>query len=267
MAQRARRHGRGDGRRPHRAHAARWPQLAADDGAAAAAAGAQPGGAPMSATRRSRRDRAAALRERLDWLPLAAGAGARARRLPLIGSPSTWLTLTVAGLAMGMIIFIMASGLTLVFGLMDVINFGHGAFIALGAFVGAVACWRRWRAGPARPIACCSTSRRWLPAMLAAMVVDRRARLAVRARDRAAGLRPAPEADPDHHGRPDHRRAADPRDLGPDADPAAAAAGAARLVRARRRGGREATASSRSASASRCSSPCCWCSTAPRSAC
>jgi branched-chain amino acid transport system permease protein len=35
---------------------------------------------------------------------------------------------------MGMMIFIMASGLTLVFGLMNVINFGHGAFIAVGAF-------------------------------------------------------------------------------------------------------------------------------------
>jgi len=33
--------------------------------------------------------------------------------LPLIGSVDTWLTLSVAGLAMGMIIFIMASGLTL----------------------------------------------------------------------------------------------------------------------------------------------------------
>ncbi|MDH5539148.1 MAG: branched-chain amino acid ABC transporter permease [Rhizobacter sp.] len=55
--------------------------------------------------------------------------------LPLMGSSSTWLTLTVAGLAMGMIIFIIASGLTLVFGLMDVLNFGHGVFIALGAFV------------------------------------------------------------------------------------------------------------------------------------
>ncbi|NBY70298.1 MAG: branched-chain amino acid ABC transporter permease [Betaproteobacteria bacterium] len=55
--------------------------------------------------------------------------------LPLIGSVETWLTLSVAGLAMGMIIFIMASGLTLVFGLMDVLNFGHGVFIALGAFV------------------------------------------------------------------------------------------------------------------------------------
>lgn len=53
-----------------------------------------------------------------------------------VGDPWTWLTLTVAGLAMGMMIFIMASGLTVVFGLMDVINFGHGAFIAVGAFVG-----------------------------------------------------------------------------------------------------------------------------------
>ncbi|MBL8313406.1 MAG: branched-chain amino acid ABC transporter permease, partial [Rubrivivax sp.] len=34
-----------------------------------------------------------------------------------------------------LIIFIIASGLTLVFGLMDVLNFGHGVFIALGAFV------------------------------------------------------------------------------------------------------------------------------------
>ncbi|WP_018699512.1 branched-chain amino acid ABC transporter permease [Amorphus coralli] len=53
-----------------------------------------------------------------------------------IGSFPTWVTLTVAGLAMGMMIFIMASGLTLVFGLMDVINFGHGAFVTVGAFVG-----------------------------------------------------------------------------------------------------------------------------------
>lgn len=53
-----------------------------------------------------------------------------------IGNPSSWLTLTVSGLAMGMMIFVMASGLTLVFGLMDVINFGHGAFISVGAFVG-----------------------------------------------------------------------------------------------------------------------------------
>lgn len=89
--------------------------------------------------------------------------------LPFIESGSTWLTLTVAGLAMGMIIFIIASGLTLVFGLMDVLNFGHGLFIALGAFVatsvlGAMGDWtgsdQLWRNLVAV-----------LPAMLVAMAV------------------------------------------------------------------------------------------------
>ena len=75
-----------------------------------------------------------ALKE-LDWKPMALVPALALIALPLTGSPSTWLTLTVAGLAMGMIVFIIASGLTLVFGLMDVLNFGHGVFIALGAFV------------------------------------------------------------------------------------------------------------------------------------
>lgn len=57
--------------------------------------------------------------------------------LPLVGSLSSWVTLTVAGLAMGMMIFLMASGLSLVFGLMNVLNFGHSAFISFGAFIAA----------------------------------------------------------------------------------------------------------------------------------
>src|SRR5882672_2523376 len=70
-----------------------------------------------------------------DWLPMALVAVLALLAWPFIGSSSTWVTLTVAGLAMGLIIFIIASGLTLVFGLMDVLNFGHGVFIALGAFM------------------------------------------------------------------------------------------------------------------------------------
>ena len=89
---------------------------------------------------------AAIPKTRFDWIPLGLVAVLALVALPLIGSPSTWLTLTVAGLAMGMIVFITASGLTLVFGLMDVLNFGHGVFIALGAFIattvlGAAADW------------------------------------------------------------------------------------------------------------------------------
>ena len=54
--------------------------------------------------------------------------------------------------------------------------------------------------------------------MLAAMVVTGAAGLGLRARDRAAGLRPAPAADPGHDGRPDRRRAAARRDLGAGPD-------------------------------------------------
>jgi branched-chain amino acid transport system permease protein len=70
-----------------------------------------------------------------DWKPLLLVPVLALVALPLTGSFATWLTLTIAGLAMGMIIFIIASGLTLVFGLMDVLNFGHGVFIALGAYM------------------------------------------------------------------------------------------------------------------------------------
>lgn len=75
-------------------------------------------------------------RRPLDWLPLALVPLVMLAALPVVASPSTWLTLTVAGLAMGVIIFTVSSGLMLIFGLMDVMNFGHGAFIALGAYVG-----------------------------------------------------------------------------------------------------------------------------------
>ena len=70
--------------------------------------------------------------------------------LVLIGSPSSWLTLTVAGLAMGMMIFLMASGLSLIFGLMDVLNFGHSAFVSFGAFIAAsvLAALGTWLTGP-----------------------------------------------------------------------------------------------------------------------
>ena len=71
---------------------------------------------------------------RVDVLPLLLVPVLALLMLPLVGSFPTWVTLTVAGLAMGMMVFMMASGLTLIFGLMDVLNFGHGAFVSVGAF-------------------------------------------------------------------------------------------------------------------------------------
>jgi len=87
------------------------------------------------------------------WLSLRAGDWAPYALLPLlvlatlpVMSFSTWLTLTVAGFAMGMMLFLMAAGLTLIFGLMQVFTFAHGAFITLGAYLavsvfGALAGW------------------------------------------------------------------------------------------------------------------------------
>ena len=78
-----------------------------------------------------------------------------------------------------------------------------------------------------------------VPAVLLAIGVTGAARACVRAHRHRAGLRPAPEADPHHHGRHDRRRADALRVLRPAADPAAAAGEPARLVPDRRGGGRE----------------------------
>ncbi len=73
-------------------------------------------------------------RQRMEIFPALTPLFVALVAAPFIGSLSTFVTLTAAGLAMGMMIFTMASGLTLVFGMMDVLNFGHSAFIALGAY-------------------------------------------------------------------------------------------------------------------------------------
>lgn len=73
---------------------------------------------------------------RPDVLPLLLPFLIAAAAFPLVDDLNTWVTLSIAGIGMGLIIFLMASGLTLVFGLMDVMNFGHGMFITLGAYMG-----------------------------------------------------------------------------------------------------------------------------------
>lgn len=55
-----------------------------------------------------------------------------------------WLTLgtetfvrtTLSGLTLGSLFFMVAAGLTLIFGLMDVLNFAHGSMFMLGAYMG-----------------------------------------------------------------------------------------------------------------------------------
>ena len=45
---------------------------------------------------------------------------------------------TINGIVVGMILALVASGLTLIFGIMDVVNFAHGELFMLGAYVGVV---------------------------------------------------------------------------------------------------------------------------------
>ncbi|MFE5239983.1 MULTISPECIES: branched-chain amino acid ABC transporter permease [unclassified Streptomyces] len=47
---------------------------------------------------------------------------------------STIVLLTMTGLGLGALYFLIASGLSLIFGLMDVLNFAHGALLSIGAY-------------------------------------------------------------------------------------------------------------------------------------
>lgn len=49
---------------------------------------------------------------------------------------STIVLLLVTGLGLGALYFLIASGLSLIYGLMGVLNFAHGSFLTLGAFAG-----------------------------------------------------------------------------------------------------------------------------------
>lgn len=51
-----------------------------------------------------------------------------------VTSSSCLVTQMTSGLIIGMLVFLIASGLTLIFGVLNVINFAHGSFYMLGAY-------------------------------------------------------------------------------------------------------------------------------------
>lgn len=55
--------------------------------------------------------------------------------LSCLSSPSCLVTQATSGLVIGLLMFLTASGLTLVFGVLGIANFAHGAFYMLGAYV------------------------------------------------------------------------------------------------------------------------------------
>jgi branched-chain amino acid transport system permease protein len=75
---------------------------------------------------------------------------------------TTIALLGITGLGLGALYFLSAAGLSLIWGLMRVLNFAHGAFFTLAAYAGWSAAealppdalWPRWFAGLAAAIAC-----------------------------------------------------------------------------------------------------------------
>src|SRR5436305_12268596 len=64
---------------------------------------------------------------------------------------------TLNGIVTGMILALIASGLTLIFGIMDVVNFAHGELFMLGAYIGV--------------LVLAATGSFWLALVLAALIV------------------------------------------------------------------------------------------------
>lgn len=54
----------------------------------------------------------------------------------LYAGKEPFIRTTLSGLTLGSLFFMVAAGLTLIFGLMDVLNFAHGAMFMLGAYMG-----------------------------------------------------------------------------------------------------------------------------------
>ena len=49
---------------------------------------------------------------------------------------SAFILILITGIGLGALYFLVASGLSLIYGLMHVLNFAHGAFLTIGAFFG-----------------------------------------------------------------------------------------------------------------------------------
>src|SRR5215467_13874451 len=47
-----------------------------------------------------------------------------------------WIVQVLNGISLGMLLFLLAAGLSLVFGLMRIVNLTHGSFYLLGAYIG-----------------------------------------------------------------------------------------------------------------------------------
>src|SRR5688500_20095547 len=53
-----------------------------------------------------------------------------------------WVIQAFNGISYGALLFLLASGLTLIFGVMRIVNLAHGSYFLLGGYVGLSVVWR-----------------------------------------------------------------------------------------------------------------------------
>ena len=53
-----------------------------------------------------------------------------------------WISQAFNGLSYGALLFLLASGLSLIFGVMRIVNLAHGSYFMLGGYVGLSIVWR-----------------------------------------------------------------------------------------------------------------------------
>ncbi len=53
-----------------------------------------------------------------------------------------WVTQTFNGISYGALLFLLASGLSLIFGVMRIVNLAHGSYFLLGGYIGLTTMWR-----------------------------------------------------------------------------------------------------------------------------
>ena len=53
-----------------------------------------------------------------------------------------WITQTFNGVSYGALLFLLAGGLSIIFGMMRIVNMTHGSYYLLGGYVGLTVIWK-----------------------------------------------------------------------------------------------------------------------------
>src|SRR4029077_4329573 len=76
------------------------------------------------------------------YLTLASVDKNSRRMVARVRTMEFWITQTFNGISFGALLFLLAGGLSLIFGMMRIVNMTHGSYYLLGGYVGLTVIWR-----------------------------------------------------------------------------------------------------------------------------